>query len=109
MSLLRINRLLPLTGYYQLTTPETSGRLSTSVRRSDIWDRLGNFRQLKLANSWLGNHGPITTHASAQSHLSFWSGQLESFKVLSSSDFSNKKYINKNISMQEIKDTLNNL
>ena len=45
-------------------TPETSRRLSTSVRRKDIWDRLGNFRQLQLVNSYLGNHGPITTHAS---------------------------------------------
>ena len=49
---------------FQLATPETSGRLSTSVRRKDIWDRLGNFRELQLVNSYLGNHGPIITPAS---------------------------------------------
>ena len=43
----------------KLATPETSGRLSTSVRRKDIWDRLENFRELQLVNSYLGNHGPI--------------------------------------------------
>ena len=47
-----------------LATPETSGRLSTSVRRKDIWDRLGYFRELQVVDSYLGNHGPIITHAS---------------------------------------------
>ena len=47
-----------------LPTPETSGRLRTSVRCQDIWDRLGNFRELHLVNSSIGNHGPIITHAS---------------------------------------------
>ena len=40
------------------------GRLRTSVRRWVIWDRLGNFRELQLVDSYLGNHGPIITHAS---------------------------------------------
>ena len=30
------------------------------------WDRLGNFRELQLVDSYLGNHGPIITHASSQ-------------------------------------------
>ena len=49
---------------WELATPETSGRLSTSVRRKDISDRLGSFRELQLVNSYLGNQGPIITHAS---------------------------------------------
>ena len=32
----------------ELATPETSGKLSTSVRRKDTWDRLGNFRELYI-------------------------------------------------------------
>ena len=48
----------------ELATPETSGRLSTSVRRKDFWDFLGNFCGLQLVNSYLGNHGPIITQAS---------------------------------------------
>ena len=30
----------------KLATPETSGRLSTSVQRFDFWDRLSNQREL---------------------------------------------------------------
>ena len=46
----------------KLFTPATSGRLNISVRRYDIWDRLGNFRELQLVDSYLGNYRPITTH-----------------------------------------------
>ena len=46
-----------------LATPQTSGRLSTSVRCKDFWDRLGNLRELQLVNSYLGNHGPIIIYA----------------------------------------------
>ena len=49
-------------GTLTLSTPESSGRLSTSVRRYDIWDSLGNFNELQLVDSYLGNHGPIITH-----------------------------------------------
>ena len=48
-----------------MCTPETSGRLSTGARRYDIWpDRLGNFRELQLVDSYLGDDEPIITHAS---------------------------------------------
>ena len=64
----------------QLATPETSGRLGTRVRRKDIWDRLGNFRELKLVNSYLTLVTQTipeikSLHASAQSSRRFWSGQ----------------------------------
>ena len=29
-----------------VATPESSGRLSTSIRRFDFWDHLGNLREL---------------------------------------------------------------
>ena len=48
----------------QLSTRETSGRLSTSVRRWDIWDLLSNFRELRLVDGYLGNLGQIISHAS---------------------------------------------
>ena len=51
-------------GCTQLSTPETLGRLSTSIRYLDIWDHLGNFRELQMVDSYLGNHGPIITQAS---------------------------------------------
>ena len=50
-NLIPIQRLLSLTcprlnatKGIKFSTPETSGRLSTSVLRWDIWDRLGNYR-----------------------------------------------------------------
>ena len=73
-----------------MPTPEASGRLSTSVRRKDIWDHLGNFCELQLVDRYLENHGPIITLAiypndlrnqiderRAQFSRSFWSGQLK--------------------------------
>ena len=32
----------------ELSTPETSGRLSTNVRRYDIWNCLGNFSRAAI-------------------------------------------------------------
>ena len=49
---------------YPLATPESSGRLSTSIQRQDIRNRLGNFRELQLVDISLGNRGPIITNAS---------------------------------------------
>ena len=42
-----------------LATPETSGRLSTSVQRFDFWDRLGNQRELQLVHGFQSNCQPI--------------------------------------------------
>ena len=43
----------------KLATPETSGRISTSVQRFDFWDRLVNQGELQVVHGFQGNHEPI--------------------------------------------------
>ena len=52
---LKVQTIAPVLQATLLATPETLGRLSTSVQRFDIWDRLGNKRELQLVHGFQGN------------------------------------------------------
>ena len=65
-----MNNIVKLNVIYEKTLPTIGhsrnfGKTEhySGVRLKDIWDRLGNFRELQLVDTYLGNLEPIVTHA----------------------------------------------